>query len=394
MIIRKEVYRALPDRLYRGDGTGHFVEVTDEAGLKADARRASGIAFCDFDNDGFVDIYVTCEKLKPNFLWRNQGDGTFQDVAEISGATAGEADSVAAVCMDYDHDGDFDLFVTNRSHVTKDKTQPASTLLRNEFVPVGELRFTDVTEALGLAWQPPPRFQPESAWISPAFADFNNDGWLDLFVSESCQGGKVHRGVPLKYGRLDSGYSKLYLNQAGQRFSRIDTDRNNLRIEDSWGAVAADYNNDGWLDLLVGSNTQVDSKKDDYWFDPEKQNVVLLRGLGITDQPGQTPDANHQYLNVTLTATDRAVAGAVVELTLDNGEKRRALSDTRFGGYTLGTNQLHFGLGRQKVKQIDVLFPGGKKAQFTAKKPWCNTSLLLDVSQESDQTPQVIERWP
>jgi len=118
---------------------------------------------------------------------------------------------------------------------------------------------------------------------------------------------------------------------------------------------------------------------------------VLLRGIGLAGQTGRPPDQNHQYLNLVVIARDRAVAGAVVEVTLDDGQKRRALVDTGVGGYAVGSNQLHFGLGDRTVRSIHVSLPGGTGLDFAGN--WANLSLLVDASKEHPAEPQVINPW-
>jgi len=378
--------RAVPCRLFKGDGTGHFTNVTEAAGLQVEPRAATAVAFCDFDNDGFVDIYVANSR-SPNWLWHNQGDGTFKDVAEEAGATGGAGSSRAVAVADYDNDGDFDVFVVNYAHDDPKKSQPRSMLLRNDSSPDGGLRFTDVTAECALAWEPPEGYKAEATWRSAVWADLNNDGWLDLFVTESADDGKNHPHAPLKYGKLDSGYSKLWLGQGGQSFVRVDKERNKLRIEDSAGVAAGDFDNDGWCDLLVGSNTGKKSDKID-WFDPTKTRTTLLRGRGL----GKSGAENAGYLNLVLSAADRALNGAVVEITLNNGEKRRAFLDVSCGGLAIKSNQLHFGLGSGTVSKISVTIPGGESvASFEGS--WRNTTLLLDVSKKSPKQPRTIEAW-
>jgi hypothetical protein len=384
----RETRRALPSRLFKGDGAGHFEDVTEAAGLDGTARPATAVAFCDFDNDGFVDICVANGRSQPNWLWRNQGDGTFKDVAEEVGATGGKANSRAVAVADFDNDGDFDIFVVNYARDNPKKPQPQSVLLRNDLIPDGSLHFTDVTAEVGLAWKPPEGFKAEATWASATWSDLNNDGWLDLFVTESCEGGKNHPNAPLKYGRFDSGYSKLWLSRGGQSFVRVDTERNKLRIEDSAGASAADYDNDGRSDLLVGSNP---GKKSDRirWFDPTKQRTTLLRNRGPASKSTSAEDAG--YLNVVLSARDRALNGAVIEVTLDNEERLHAAVDTSAGGLVTGSNQLHFGLGSHAAIRIGITLPGGQSAGFEG--PWHNAALLLDLSKKSPKEPRTIASW-
>ncbi|MDQ7780673.1 MAG: CRTAC1 family protein [Planctomycetota bacterium] len=402
-------YRALPDHLFKGDGKGKFVDVTEKAGMNTAARQGVGVAFCDFDNDGFVDVYVSNYRLQPNFLWRNQGDGTFKEIASSAGVDSGRAHSNGIACVDFDNDGDFDIFVANLSHAWG-QGQPKSKLFRNEFVPSGELKFSDVTGECGLDWLPVEGYKAEADWENCLFEDFNNDGWRDLFVTESCQGGGNNRKTPAQYGPYDGGYSKFYLSHGGIAFSRLDADNNFLRVEDSWGAGAGDFDNDGFLDLIVGSNTWK-YPPEVTWFDPAAQRIVVLKNKGASapkpgpaggdgaegdgKEQGQQPPTACQYINVTLTATDRPVEGCVVELLLTNEKKLRAVVDTSFGGYSVNANQLHFGLGAGSVAEIKVIFPGKEELVFKGRPgPWKNTSLLVDVSKKSQRQPRVVKPWP
>jgi len=92
----KNSWRAIPARLYRGDGRGHFTDVTEQAGFDVEPRPAVAVAFADFDNDGFVDIFVAHARRQADRLWRNQGDGTFREIAAEVGATGAGGDSTAS----------------------------------------------------------------------------------------------------------------------------------------------------------------------------------------------------------------------------------------------------------------------------------------------------------
>lgn len=149
------------DHLYRNNGNGTFTNVTAEAGV-ADAANGMGAAFCDYDNDGDLDLYVANYGKAQDFLYRNNGDGTFAQVAEKSGMA--DAESGRGVAWgDYDNDGDFDLFVA-----TDGGQLPL--LYRNN----GNGTFTHVTKPEGMA---------SGGWgIGAAWVDYDNDGDVDLYL--------------------------------------------------------------------------------------------------------------------------------------------------------------------------------------------------------------------
>lgn len=163
--------------LYKNNGDGTFTEVTRQAGL-CRLGTGMGVTVGDYDNDGYLDIYVTNTGAK--YLWHNKGNGTFEDV----GAKVGVADPLSigwgANFFDYDNDGNLDLYVVNGNvshneplwdpNLGKDKTDR---LYRNN----GNGSFTDVAKQVGILGNDP----KEAA----AFADFNNDGFIDMYVASS-----------------------------------------------------------------------------------------------------------------------------------------------------------------------------------------------------------------
>ena len=159
-----------PDTLYRNQGDGSFRDVSQSSGIaSAVPAYGLGVAWSDYDNDVDLDIYVANDQT-PNLLFQNQGDGSFLEVGLLSGVAFSE-DGVAQGSMgvtlgDYDHDGLLDIFVTH----FRDEY---NTLYRN----LGDGRFRDVSHAADLAF-------PGWRWVGwgTAFADFNHDGWEDLFV--------------------------------------------------------------------------------------------------------------------------------------------------------------------------------------------------------------------
>ncbi|MGH9309349.1 MAG: FG-GAP repeat domain-containing protein, partial [Vicinamibacterales bacterium] len=181
--------------LYHNNKDGTFADVTSKAGVSASSNAKSyktGVAVGDYDNDGFLDFYVTA--FGPNILFRNNGDGTFTDVTEKAGVAGGAGEwSTSTGFFDFDRDGDLDLYVTNYLDYRLDDNlycgfrkegyrmycEPtlfdgmADRLFRNN----GDGTFTDVTAAAGVAGGP-------SEWsTSTGFLDFDRDGDLDLYVT-------------------------------------------------------------------------------------------------------------------------------------------------------------------------------------------------------------------
>ena len=218
----------------------------------------AGCAFLDYDNDGWMDIYLVnsgpCDFFTPgkplrNALYRNNRDGTFLDVTEKAGVAGGGYGMGVAV-GDYNRDGFPDLFVTQYGR---------SILYRNN----GDGTFTDVTEKAGVA---APGWSSSAVWF-----DYDNDGKLDLFVCRfvDFDKSKHHRcnapNVPALAGQTEYCYPRVYAPMSSRLFHNNGdgtfTDvSQQMGIADNpgkgWGVVATDINNDGWLDLFVANDTE------------------------------------------------------------------------------------------------------------------------------------------
>lgn len=241
----------LGDRLFRNDlvvspdgtRTLRFTDVTDQAGLSAARGYGMGITSGDYDNDGWVDLYLT--RFGPNQMFRNRGDGTFVDVS-IETGTADPAWSIPASFFDYDRDGWLDLFVGNYMNYTlathtpcffqagpRDYCPPNASpahpnvLYRNQ----GDGTFAVVTEEAGLAAE----FGPA---LGSATADYDNDGWIDLFVAN------------------DEQENQLWINQRDGTFRNLALLRGTAlgatgSAKADMGVDAGDFDNDGDEDLIV-----------------------------------------------------------------------------------------------------------------------------------------------
>jgi enediyne biosynthesis protein E4 len=232
--------------LYHNNHDGTFTDVTRAAGLAFEGYGL-GCAAADYDNDGNVDIYITA--VGANHLFRNLGNGKFADVT----AKAGVADpgfSTSAVWFDYDNDGKLDLFVAhyiewsiqrdqyctldgkNKSYCTPQAYKgESSTLFRNK----GNGTFENVTQRAGL-------HDPSSKSLGIALLDYDNDGWLDLFVSNDTEPNKLYH----------NNHNGTFTDEAvavGVAYGDAGTVRAGM------GTDAADYDNSGWQSLVIGNFT-------------------------------------------------------------------------------------------------------------------------------------------
>lgn len=217
------------DLFFLGGREG-FREAGDSIGMVPFLGRAlcgRGVSPCDFDRDGDMDIFVSNYRLQENLLWENE-NGRASGTALPRGV-AGTNDggwwghTIGSAWGDFDNDGDWDLFCANLAHPRYIEFSDGSMLLENEGGT-----FTDVRAEAGI------RF--EETHSSPVWGDFDNDGWLDLYVTSV----------------YPDRRSFLYRNRGDGTFEDV-TWLSGARVLNGWGAASADFNTDGRLDLAVGS---------------------------------------------------------------------------------------------------------------------------------------------
>ena len=232
--------------LYHNNKDGTFTDVTREAGLAVESYGL-GCAVADYDNDGFEDIYITT--VGSNHLFHNLGNGKFADVTMKAGV-ADPGFSTSAVWFDYDNDGKLDLFVThyidwsiakdqyctldnkNKSYCTPQTYKgESSTLFHNK----GDGTFENVTKRAGL-------HDPTSKSLGVAMLDYDNDGWMDLFVANDTEPNKL-------YHNNHNGTFTDVAVQVGVAFSESG------RVRAGMGVDAGDYNGSGRQSLVIGNFT-------------------------------------------------------------------------------------------------------------------------------------------
>jgi enediyne biosynthesis protein E4 len=318
------------DTLYRNNGDGSFTDVSEQAGV-ADPEGFYGLgtAWGDYDNDGDPDLFVANDTT-PNYLYRNDGNGRFTDVGVLAGVAFSE-DGRAQAGMgiefeDLDNDGWLDVMVTNFS-------DDYNTLHRNS----GKGFFRDDSYNVGLA---------ADSWLDLSwgvgFFDFNNDGLKDVFIANGHIYPQVDRyGLNISYRQQN----KLYLNTGTGKLLNVNSKAGpGLQIAKSHrGAAFADFNNDGQMDIAIVALDDQPS---------------LLMNQGV---PG------HHWVLVRLagSTSNRFGVGARVTVTADG---TRQIREVKAGGSYASCNDFraHFGLGKAGViEELTVAWPSGKVSKMT-----------------------------
>ena len=226
------VPHAVRPTLLANKGDGSFLDVTEKANL-LDPLNSNAAAWADFDNDGWVDLFVACER-QPNRLYRNQGNGTFVDVAKKAGVDESKMAKFVKGCswLDFDNDRFPDLYLNDLAGKGR--------LYRN----MGDGTFKNVSEAMGI--DGPTTGFPCWAW------DYDNDGWIDIFATSYDLTLKdVVRGL---LGQEHTRHSnRLYHNNRGKGFTDVTRETGLDMVFATMGSNFGDFDNDGWLDMYLGT---------------------------------------------------------------------------------------------------------------------------------------------
>ena len=245
--------------LYQNDGTGKFIDVTKDSGLEIECY-GMGVAIGDYDNDGMVDIYITA--VGENLLFHNQGEGKFIEQAKQTGV-AGNSKAWGSSCgwFDYDNDGDLDLYVGNYLDWTREyDTSQNFQLTGGEraygrpmnfagtlpylFQNDGKGKFTEVAEASGLHVKDPQTEAPMSKALGVAFADIDNDGWIDIVMAnDTVQNFLFHNqqdGTFVEKGDL----AGLAFDESGKARGAMGIDIGAFRNENTLGVAIGNFANE------------------------------------------------------------------------------------------------------------------------------------------------------
>lgn len=322
------------DSLYRNNGDGTFSDVSAQAGVAdPEGYYGLGAVWGDYDNDGRPDLFVANDNT-PNYLYRNNGDGTFSDVAIETGVAFSESgreqSCMGAEFEDLDNDGWLDIMVTNFS-------DDYNTLYRNS----GEGFFRDDShraKLVGDSWR-------DLSW-GVGFFDFNNDGWKDVFVANG------HIYPQVDGANLNTSYrqtNKLYLNTGLPALLNVSGSSGpGLAAAKSYrGAAFADFNNDGQIDIALSALDDAPS-------------LLLNQG---------TPGIQWILIQLEGTKSNRFAVGARVAVAAGGVTQTREI---KAGGSYASSNdpRAHFGLGSAKsIDELAVAWPSGKVTRLADVKP-------------------------
>ena len=436
--LKKAPEVAPHNHLYRNNGDGTFTDVTEQAGVAANIYGMAAIA-ADYDNDGFVDLFVT--GYGRAILYHNNGDGTFTDVTAKSGINV-DGWSISSAWLDYDRDGCVDLFVGG--YVKFDPKYHAFYAADNypgplDYAPTTNHlyhnncngTFTDVTDVSGIG-----AYKGRTMGVTAA--DFDGDGWPDIYVANDKtenflfrnkhdgtfeevaadlgvaygQNGEMTSSMGPVFADID-GDGRLDLWVTDSKFDRLMRNAGRQGFEDisarsgisaatgqyvSWGSGIYDFDNDGWLDILVfhggliqmvpqehslyrglgngnfadvsrGAGPVLDVKTvgrgacfADYDNDGKVDAYVVNLGTQGTLLHNVTRNENH-WLTIALkgTKSNRDGIGARVELMA--GGRRQVAERVAGSGYlSQDDGRLHFGLGAAaRVDKLTIHWPSGRE---------------------------------
>ncbi len=345
-----------PNQLFLNNGDGTFKDISHASGTDLSAYTKAVVA-ADYDNDGWVDLYVSNYR-GDNALFHNNHDGTFTDVAAEAGVT-GTGRGFPAWFFDYDNDGWPDILAssyamsveeTMRTYMGLPHSSGSMKLYRN----LGNGAFRDVTAETGLDKV----FMP----MGSNFGDVDNDGYLDIYLGT---------GDPSLAAELPN---VLLHNQAGRKFVDITASSGTGELHKGHGVVFADIDNRGDEDILelVGGAVPGDS-----------------HAFRLFENPGHGND----WITVRLVGVkaNRSAVGAKIKVTVKNGADTRSIYRTVGSGGSFGASPLeqHIGLGKSaQIVGMEIQWPGDPQAQKFAALPKNRAIEIKQFSQDYRELPR------
>lgn len=341
-----QAHQSERDSLYRNNGDGTFTDIGPEIGLSEKDGNGLGLAIADFDNDGNLDVFVANDKTPCRF-YHNQGNMKFEESGLAWGLAyneSGEPTAAMGVAVgDFDNDGWLDLLVTNFY-------EEGATLFRN----LGQGRFEVATTRTRL--KIPTR---SHLGFGTGFHDFDNDGNLDLFITN----GHVNDVRPLRMPYQMT--PQLFRNQGNGQFANV-SDVAGDYFQQKWlgrGAAFGDFNNDGWVDVLVTHN--------------EGPPALLMN-----QSKGMKPNhALRLFLKPSkINGKHVSPIGSQVRVKLKNGRTltRTVLAGTSY--LSAHDTRLCIGIGGETSADLEIRWPDGKVETFSGQKP--DQLLVIEQSTE------------
>ena len=262
--------------LYRND-SGIYVDITSTSGISLEGQLSFCSIFFDYDKDGLQDIYVSNDKEENiNRLYKNLGDGVFQDVSDSSNAGV-DVSAMSTTLGDFNNDGWFDIYITNTPFSQVSSIQ-GNVLLKNN----GDGTFTNVATETGTSF--------DSVGWGAVFLDADNDGLLDIYVSSSENGN----------GPLIS--SAFYHHQTDETFIIPQDIGFNIDLRESYSNAIGDINNDGKPEIVVGNDTennflwQNNTSNENNWLKVKLEGVVSNKdGIGNTIEINVNGESQYRY---------------------------------------------------------------------------------------------------
>lgn len=319
-------YEPLPNTLFRNNGDGTFTDVSAETGIVRYLGKGMSVAFADFDEDGLLDAFVANDTTR-NFLFHNLGGEKFEEVGVRAGVSFGQ-NGVALSGMgsdfrDVNNDGRPDIWHT----AVEMETFPL-------FVHRGRGIFSNVTFTSGLG-----QYTVQMSGWSNGVADFDNDGWKDLFVARANVLDNVSDGKPdRRYPEPNS----VFRNIKGTRFEHVSPGAGPefQREAAHRGVALGDIDNDGRVDAVVS----------------------VLRGPARLFRNITGNDNHWILLKLTGTKSNRMAIGARVRITTDDGLSQWNMATTSIGYACASDSRVHFGLGTaDRIREMEIQWPSGTK---------------------------------
>ncbi len=356
-----------PDFLYHNNGNGSFTNVTATSGIRnfGGPYYGRGVSWGDYNDDGWPDIYISNYRISQNWLFHNNRNGTFTDVALEKGVAGEESQrmgtqyyghTVGSAWADLDNDGDLDLFESDLAHkdLYRGPICGDSQLYRNDGKTQNYM-FTDVREGSGITEKNIGGGEDE-LFVGIAIGDFDNDGFQDLFIPQIYE--------------LEYSYSYLYHNNGDWTFTNV-SELVGVMVWNTYGGAWCDYNNDGFLDLITGGKGAADQNA--------TYEIHMYRNNGNTNSWLQVKLMGNHY--------NKAGIGVRVKVTMV-GFGASQVREVE-GGMGCHSSQnsipIEFGFGNYSgAVDVEVTWPSG----FKQKIEDVSLNQLLKI-EETKQAPDL-----